>query len=224
MTTSTSLAIPASPSTSTETVPVPAAAPELDRAAALKEATRAAHEALDGSIMRFNPFASLQRYGGFLQMQYAFHRDVAALFEDAALNRLFPDLQARSRLAQVTADLQDLGLPLPVLSAPVFCADRFSLPVAIGWLYVEEGSNLGAAFLYKMAAGLGLDGNRGARHLAPHPEGRAPSWRGFVAQLNAIALDAVAEQQVIQGASAAFAQVTSYVGRFCRAPLTENAA
>jgi heme oxygenase len=45
-----------------------------------------------------------------------------------------------------------------------------------------------------------------------------------VAQLNAIELDAVAEQQVIQGASAAFAQVTAYVGRFCRVPLTENAA
>lgn len=198
--------------------------PNHDRAASLKQATSRAHEALDADIMRFDPFGSAQRYGCFLQMQYAFHRDVAALFEDATLNRLFPHLKERSRLAQVIADLQDVGVPLPDLPAPVFSAASFSLPAAIGWLYVEEGSNLGGAFLYKMAARLGLHCSHGARHLAPHPEGRAPNWRGFVAQLNAVALDASAEAQVIAAACDAFARVSSHVRQFCRVPSPGMAA
>lgn len=186
------------------------------RAAALKAATHAAHQRLDSGIMQFDPFGSRQRYGAFVQMQYAFHRDVASLFEDAQLNRWFPGLQARARLQQVERDLADLDLALPPLAAPpMFVAGAaLDLPTALGWLYVEEGSNLGAAFLFKAAAALGFDGQHGARHLAPHEEGRAPSWRAFVAQLDSVALPTDDEARVTAGAIAAFEQVTRHTEMF----------
>jgi heme oxygenase len=189
----------------------------LSRAAALKAATQAAHQRLDDGIMKFNPFASRQHYSAFVQMQYAFHRDVAPLFEHPHLNVLFPGLQARARLLQVERDLADLGLPVPPLATPpVFATGgQLDLPTALGWLYVEEGSNLGAAFLFKAAAALGMSAEQGARHLAPHEDGRATSWRTFVGQLDSVALDTADEARVSTGAIAAFEQVTCYMELFC---------
>jgi protein TonB len=54
----------------------------------------------------------------------------------------------------------------------------------MGWLYVAEGSNLGAAFLLKEAVKLNLSGSFGARHLAGAPEGRGLHWRTFTAALD----------------------------------------
>ena len=76
---------------------------------------------------------------------------------------------------------------------------------AIGWLYCAEGSNLGAAFLFKHAQKLDYNGEHGARHLAPHPNGRGKHWRAFVEHLNALGLSPEAEAEAIQGAKDAFA-------------------
>ena len=47
--------------------------------------------------------------------------------------------------------------------------------------------------------------NTGARHLAPHPNGRGKHWRAFVEHLNALNLTPEAEAEAIQGAQEAFA-------------------
>ncbi|MBU2412523.1 MAG: biliverdin-producing heme oxygenase, partial [Gammaproteobacteria bacterium] len=47
--------------------------------------------------------------------------------------------------------------------------------------------------------------DHGARHLAAHPEGRAPHWRKFVAQLDALSLTEEQEALAIKGAMDAFA-------------------
>ena len=71
--------------------------------------------------------------------------------------------------------------------------------------YCAEGSNLGAAFLFKHAQKLDYNGEHGARHLAPHPAGRGKHWRAFVEHLNALNLTPEAEAEAIQGAREAFA-------------------
>ncbi|MDP1908319.1 MAG: biliverdin-producing heme oxygenase, partial [Hyphomicrobium sp.] len=76
-----------------------------------------------------------------------------------------------------------------------------------GWLYVAEGSNLGAAFLLKEAEKLGLSDTSGARHLAGAPEGRGLHWRTFVAALDAVTLSAAEEQRAVAEAEAAFERV-----------------
>lgn len=172
--------------------------------------------------MAFQPFASRERYGAFLQAQYRLHRDVQALFADAALNAWLPQLAQRCRLALLEQDLQDLGIAVPPdLPAPVFSAgaapDR---PTALGWLYTVEGSNLGAAFLLKAAARLGLDGSFGARHLAPHPDGRAAHWRDFTAQLDEAVLTPEEEARVDDGSRAAFSAARGYVEQHCALPAT----
>jgi heme oxygenase len=186
-----------------------APAGEDSRTKRLKAATHEAHERLDKRIMQLNPFADRNNYGRFLNMQYVFHRDLDALFSDVKLDALLPDLAGRRRLGLVEQDLADLDISVPALAtAPIFLSGQnVPLGTALGWLYVIEGSNLGAAFLLKYAAKLGLDENSGARHLAGAPEGRGLHWRTFTAALDCVDLTDEEEQAAIAGAEEAFRRV-----------------
>lgn len=183
---------------------------ELSRSQRLKAATHGTHERLDQRIMRGEPFASLDNYRRFLRVQYRFHRDVAALYSLPVLQALLPDLQERQRLQELQQDLLDLGEALPADDGHALQAD-IDPATALGWLYVVEGSNLGAAILFKLAAKIGLDAAHGARHLAGHPDGRARHWRRFTAALDGNALDAEQEQRMVAGATQAFQRVHGYV-------------
>ncbi|MFX6949703.1 biliverdin-producing heme oxygenase, partial [Acinetobacter baumannii] len=73
----------------------------------------------------------------------------------------------------------------------VIATGNVAMPEALGWLYVSEGSTLGAAFLLKEVKDkLGLSESFGARNLAAYPEGRAVVWRRFVSFLDAPGLSA----------------------------------
>ncbi|WP_336334804.1 biliverdin-producing heme oxygenase [Pseudomonas putida] len=179
-------------------VPFPLTQP--GRCKRLKAASSRDHDSVDQLVMTARPFEDHERYARFLQVQHRFHGSLLSLYRDAQLNLRLPGLMQLSRFAAVEADLRDLGLPLPAAPQQV-CA---SLAQALGWLYCSEGSNLGAAFLFKETQRLGLDGNHGARHLAPHPDGHALHWREFVARLDGLVLESQEEAEVIAGAIAAF--------------------
>lgn len=192
--------------------PIPASTSAPSRAKRLKTSTHNTHEQLDSRIMSAEPFRDRERYGRFLRVQFHFHRDLAPLYDDPRLVALVPDLSDRRRLGQIAQDILDLGQVLPEeAQAPVFIDDPVDLPTAFGWLYVAEGSNLGAAFLFKAAAALGLDETFGARHLAGHPDGRARHWREFTAALDALPFGEAEDQRAIEGATAAFTRVRGLV-------------
>lgn len=179
------------------------------RAKRLKALTHEVHDALDKSVMEASSFEDLLGYGRFVQMQWAFHRQIDALYDDGQLQTALPGLQDRRRMALIVADLVDLGLAVPeVQSAPIFQpGETPDLPTALGWLYVAEGSNMGAALLRKQAARMGLSDAFGARHLAPAEGGPAAHWREFTTALDAAQLTDTEEARVVQGAQAAFACV-----------------
>lgn len=188
--------------------------PASQRALALKKLTHETHSILDKSIMEGRPFESRERYGLFLQVQYLFHRDIDALYSNPELDSILPDLEGRRRFELVAQDLADLGIALPEADrAPAFDGGKADIPTALGWLYVAEGSNLGAAFLLKAAASLGLSETFGARHLAGAPEGRGLHWRTFTAALDAPDIDEASEARVAAGAEEAFKRVQALVDR-----------
>lgn len=178
---------------------------EESRAKRMKAATQAAHEAIDTRIMAANPFASRANYGRFVRLQYRIHHAVDPLFRNPALADLLPDLAGRRRLDLVEQDAADLETPLPTLDG--HAEAPLQIAPALGWLYVVEGSNLGAAFLLKAAAKLDLSESFGARHLAGHPTGRGLHWRTFTAALDAVPLSDADEALAIAGGEAAFAMV-----------------
>lgn len=188
---------------------------ESSRARRLKTTSSEVHDGLDQAIMAAEPFANTDRYAKFVQVQNAFHADIAALYQVADLQSLIPDLDHRCRYPHTGQDLADLkATPLPDQPPLQFtCQTALDMPTALGWLYVAEGSNLGAAFLLKAAAKLGLSETYGARHLAASPEGRANAWRSFTAALDAPELSAEEELRVDLGAQAAFRRVRGLVNQ-----------
>jgi len=169
----------------------------------LKHSTRVNHDSVDKMVMQSKPFENKKNYANFLRLQHIFHLSVAPLYQRKELQAFFPGLDALPRLSAVESDLKDLGLNANV--ADSLLANPSDLYQSIGWLYCSEGSNIGAAFLYKETQKLNFDADYGAKHLAAHPEGRAPHWRKFVAQLDALSLTEEQETLAIQGAVDAFA-------------------
>lgn len=187
---------------------------ESTRSQRLKAATHVAHDRLDQRIMAAQPFASRENYARFLQVQYRFHCDLEAIYGNPVLASVVPELAQRRRLPQIKADLADLGIPAPAMGAMPVVEGYGTQVVGLGWLYVAEGSNLGAAILFKLAVRLGLDEQCGARHLAGHPDGRARHWREFTAALDRTELDPLQEQAVVEAAGAAFDRVRGYVEQY----------
>jgi heme oxygenase len=168
----------------------------------LKTETADQHERMHQLMAQCAPFSSREAYAKFVAAQYLFQRDVEHLFQDAAVKAAVPDLEARGRETASLADLRDLGAEIPQDS---IASSGTSMPAALGWLYVSEGSTLGAAFLFKEAKEhLGLSAEFGARNLAAYPEGRATVWRRFVASLDGDNIPPEAHDAVVTGANAAY--------------------
>lgn len=180
----------------------------LARSQRLMQATRSAHDRLDHRIISAAPFQSREHYVRLLTMQYRFHRAIDGLYARVLPLPASLDLPTRRRLERVRLDLRDLGQSPPAGHDPEpFVASRINAATAIGWLWVAEGSTLGAASLLKRAAALGLDETFGARHLADHPEGRGRYWKGFTRAIDALNLDQTDDALMLGGAREAFAYV-----------------
>lgn len=167
----------------------------------LKAGTSRDHDSVDSLVMQARPFENRFRYGCFLRLQHRFHGAIDTLYDDIELNRLLPGLSELPRFEAVCADLIDLDLAVP--QAPLAVVPT-SHHAALGWLYCSEGSNLGAAFLFKETQQIGLDARHGARHLAAHPDGRGLHWRQFVALLDGLDLTEAQREEAVSGAVAAF--------------------
>lgn len=176
------------------------------RISRFRHVTRDLHEDLDSTIGSHDPFRDRDSYGRFLRMQFHFMYAVEPFYRDSDWASRLPDLPVRSRLFAVIEDMTDLELPIPSpIRTPVDTRQ------ALGWIYVSEGSKMGAAFLLKAAAKIGLTEEFGARHLAGAPEGRGRHWRVFTDAINEVELTDEDDQHALTGAAAAFQHVRSLV-------------
>lgn len=176
------------------------------RSQRLNQITHEPHARLDALVKAHAPFETRESFARFVVAQYSFQSELVALYNDPALIEIFPDLAARCRAVQAQQDLADLETEVP---APVAGAiSNPSRAAALGWLFVSEGSKLGAAFLIKRAVGLGLSETFGARHLGEPAGGRAEGWKQFVRILDNLELSAEEEAQAEQGALEAFTRFT----------------
>ena len=172
------------------------------RSQRLNQITHAPHEQLDKAVKAHAPFDTLSSYARFVVAQYLFQAELQSVYNDPALQAIIADLPARCRAEQARADLADLGVQTP---SPVAGAlQQPTLAQALGWLFVSEGSKLGAAFLIKRAVALNLSDSFGARHLGEPAGGRAAGWKTFIKTLDEQPLTVEQEAELDQGAVAAF--------------------
>jgi heme oxygenase len=187
------------------TTTMPGIRVDLTRSKRLKIRTSGAHERLERLIAEREPFASRERYAVFLKGLHDFHRAVDFLYSAPELRALIFDLPAWRSLDAIRLDIADLGRALP----PLARQDPYLIdaPNALGWLYVTEGADFGAASFVKQAGRLGLSANFGARHLAGSAARRARQWRALTAALDAMPLCNDDELRLVAGAETAFALV-----------------
>ncbi|SEN10787.1 heme oxygenase [Pseudomonas sp. ok272] len=176
------------------------------RSQRLNQITHEPHAKLDALVKAHSPFETQVSFARFVVAQYLFQSELVSLYNDPALIAIVPDLAARCRAEAAKADLSDLDTEVP---APVAGAvNHPSKAEALGWLFVSEGSKLGAAFLIKRAVGLGLSDTFGARHLGEPEGGRAEGWKRFVKTLDGLAFTAEEEAAADKGAIDAFNRFT----------------
>ena len=176
------------------------------RSQRLNQITNEPHQKLDALVKAHKPFDDVASFARFVVAQYLFQSELKALYTDPALKQIVPDLPERCRAEQAKADLADLNTEVP---APVAGAvNAPSKAEALGWIFVSEGSKLGAAFLIKRAVGLGLSDTFGARHLGEPAGGRAEGWKSFTRTLDALEFNAEEEAAVEKGAIDAFVRFT----------------
>lgn len=152
--------------------------------------------------MSKKPFESQANYAKFLQVQALFHQAVQAVYTNPILSNIIEQLDGLSRLDKIRQDMQDLQVASfdSQIAVPTFDEHQ-----AIGWFYCVEGSNVGAAILYKEAGKIKLDDGFGARHLAAHPDGRMAFWRATKDKIDSLDLDNAAKAAALQGCDDAFA-------------------
>lgn len=176
------------------------------RSQRLNQITNEPHTKLDALVKAHAPFETQANFARFVVAQYLFQSELVALYTDAELIKIVPDLAARCRADAAKLDLADLETEVP---EPVSGAVKNpSKAEALGWLFVSEGSKLGAAFLIKRAVGLGLSETFGARHLGEPAGGRAEGWKSFTRTLDALEFSAEEEAAVEKGAVDAFVRFT----------------
>lgn len=176
------------------------------RSQRLNQITNEPHAKLDTLVKAHAPFETQANFARFVVAQYLFQSELVSLYTDAELTAIVPDLPERCRAEAAKADLADLETDIP---APVAGAvSNPSKAEALGWIFVSEGSKLGAAFLIKRAVGLGLSETFGARHLGEPAGGRAEGWKSFVKTLDGLEFSAEEEAAVEKGAIDAFNRFT----------------
>ena len=176
------------------------------RSQRLNQITNEPHTKLDALVKAHAPFETQANFARFVVAQYLFQSELVALYNDPELIKLVPDLAERCRAEAAKLDLADLETEVP---APVAGAvQNPSKAQALGWLFVSEGSKLGAAFLIKRAVGLGLSDTFGARDLGEPAGGRAEGWKSVTRTLDGLELSAEEEAAAEKGAVDAFVRFT----------------
>ena len=178
----------------------------VTRSQRLNQITHEPHGRLDALVKAHAPFETQASYARFVVAQYQFQSELVALYNDTQLTALIADLPARCRAEAAKADLADLDTEVP---APLAGAVKNPTQAeALGWLFVSEGSKLGAAFLIKRAVALGMNETFGARHLAEPAGGRAEGWKTFTRTLDELPFTEQQEAEANKGALDAFNRFT----------------
>lgn len=168
----------------------------------LKQETATEHDRMEQLMQQTGAFDSQDNYAQFTLSQYYFQKDVEHLYKDPQVIQLIPDLDVRGRSALALQDLADLQVQ-PQQQGIV--TEAVTYPQSLGWIYVSEGSTLGAAFLFKEAqAKFGFNAEFAARNLAAYPEGRAVVWKRFKQTLDQANFNETEQAQIIEGALQGF--------------------
>lgn len=181
-----------------------------DALSRLRDATREAHERLEGRLDILSRMQTPQGRSALVRGFHGLHEGAEAVLAPWLDDMADLDFAGRRRTARLADDLRTLQAgpapePCPVV-APRSAAE------ALGLLYVLEGSSLGARVIKKQAAAQGQD-MTGLSFLDPYGPQVGERWKSFLAVLarECPAGDRQAADDVVRGGVTGFGYAESWL-------------
>jgi heme oxygenase (biliverdin-IX-beta and delta-forming) len=182
----------------------------------LRRETHAAHQRLEAGLDLLGPALTCATYRCLLERFWGFcvpaEPRVAAT---GAWQALGLDGTQRGKVVRLEADLLALGhghssLARLPLCTEVPCLD--TVPRALGYLYVFEGSTLGGALILRhLHRTLGLSRARGASFFGSYGSEVGPMWKAFTHALGTYAAQAHEERQIVEAACETFSSLERWL-------------
>lgn len=127
----------------------------------------------------------------------------------------FPDMAQRSKLNAIEEDLRTLPASNQIGETYHPSTTWATVPFAMGYMYVMEGSTLGGRILLKhIKEKLGFDEHNGARFFSGYGDVTGRYWKTFLDIFSRYAIKGNHAQEVIEGAKAAFSSIENYFSRY----------
>lgn len=187
-------------------------APPLGILQRLKQETRDRHAAIEGQLPLLNPDLTPGAYRDVVGRFYGFYAPMEERlrafdgWQECGLD--YADRYKTPRLAQ---DLAAMGDGPTMVEGLPLCADLPTLGSAselLGCLYVMEGATLGGQIITRhLQANLGVTPDRGGAFFAGYGSETGSRWKAFCARLNAFALAAETQDNLIASANRTFASL-----------------
>jgi heme oxygenase len=181
----------------------------------LRAATAAQHKKLEAnplSISLMSPDVTIASYVRYLALM----GEVVSFTEKAifpAVMDIIPDLGSRHKLLHIHDDLHTLDDKKAAINMPLFYPvdQNMSVPFALGYMYVIEGSTLGGRIILKHAQDkLNLTEKTGGSFFAGYGADTGLRWKSFLSALTKYAVATDTEKEIIHGAQHAFDAIDRY--------------
>lgn len=188
----------------------------------LREGTRSLHARVETSVDLMGRCSTLDGYRGLLVRMLGLYIPL-----EAALGRLdwhgtAIDLEERSKLRLLRADLAALGGPDHVPS-PTVVPHLPTLAAGFGCLYVLEGSTLGGQLILRhVSASLGVGAAGGASFFASYGPRLGAMWQSFGRAATAHCEDAPRIEEAVSAAIATFESFEGWLGSAASTSLPDH--
>lgn len=111
------------------------------------------------------------------------------------------DVECIRHVPPQTFVLKDYTLPI----------EQMTIPFALGFMYVMEGSKLGGKVIFKhIQRSLGFSENRGAKYLADYGVNSIALWKEFLSKFSGYVAENDCEAEAIEGARYAFKSIHDF--------------
>lgn len=183
--------------------------------ASLRQTTAASHQKLEDSELSkaiLLPSVTLADYQTYLVRMYG----VIKACEDRVfpvVEGVVPNVDERYKSSYILKDLIATGYPEDKLAfLPVFQYPFTSVPEALGYMYVMEGSTLGGRVIYKHIHNtLGLTAENGAGYFWGYGPQTSTLWKSFIAALASFAVEKDESTKIIESAVQTFAYTENWL-------------
>ncbi|HEX8577281.1 MAG TPA: biliverdin-producing heme oxygenase [Flavobacterium sp.] len=183
----------------------------------LRSQTQPSHKKLESlpiSRLLIHQDITIDAYAQYLQLMYT----IVFQFEQhifPVVEKVVPDSNKRKKSFLLLRDLKHINAE-KINLLPLFtnAPHDFSVPFALGMLYVLEGSTLGGRFILKnIQENLRLDEENGASYFAGYGNKTGSYWKQFLQFLTEYESITHTEKEIIAGADYAFRVIENHLSK-----------